>query len=132
MEKVHGKPLWPLHSLSDLDVAAAGVLIIGTVIAIMRAVEKRRTRPIAPPPPVLARLRIIVTTLDPDPAIYSSILDRFECTATVVKSAADRDGKGLDLTLEVQDLAAEHYADLAAALLEVPEIAKATCNRQND
>lgn len=104
----------------NLAVAGSGVLVIGGVIVALRAIERRN------PGPETAELRIVLMPPDPDPGIYAVTLNRFAKSHAVRRSAVDRESGLLDLRIVLTGVAPQRSPELLAALLEIPEIVRAS------
>lgn len=104
----------------NLLVASCGVAIVGGMILLLRRLEVRQRNQDA------AILRLVLSPPEADPALYVPILERFGLSHAVRRSTVDRATATLDLRLAVSGLAAERSPQLLAALLQLPEVVKAS------
>ncbi len=104
----------------NLVVALAGFVVVGLVVLALRGLDLRL------PGREGAVLRIVVFPPDPDPSIWSGVVDRYVQGHTVVKSSIDRKAGELDVRLSVHGFDPDRSPALLAELLKIPAVVRAT------
>ena len=109
---------------------AVAVALLGTAILGLVVMMIRRLQPVPPLPE--ARLRLLISPPDSDPAIYKGVLDRFGGHARVLRSSIDEGGKQLALRLAVQGIDPARSPEVVIALLALPDIQQAVFAADDD
>lgn len=104
----------------DLVVASCGVLTIGSVILVLRRIERGH------PTETSATLRLVISPPEADPALYGSVIERFGGSYVVRRSTMSQRRARLDIRLRVSGIGSVRSPALLAELLQVPEILRAT------
>jgi hypothetical protein len=112
----------------NLLVAASGVLVVGVVSMVVRAAEHRNAARRA----TLAELRIVISPPDHDPGVYAVVAERFHAVTEVRRASIDRSSNELDVRLAITGVDRNDGPALVAALLEAPEVVRASFSLEPD